>query len=503
MSFPFFKKYRNKNMISNIFDFIEINKVFSITQGNKFLSTLVKEKFNLPLLFEFYKDNIIKKEIFIQIIDFISRNIINSESQIYYLFCLYIKQMKKNKAKILIKFNEKINIKYIIMFMNLVKYYNIIDIEFEDFPTNFFNTNNQFTKNDFENIKVNIGKNFDSFQNIFINNKKIKYIEFYMNNINLKDFSRIEKLELILNNKSSNFLLKDINLLSKLKELNLKEDCNFNKIKSILYKIKNCPNLIINYFNSMSNIKTMFDYFFKYFYLKNFKELHIILNKDDINNDNINIIIDKLNYIISINNKTILTIDIDVKNSHLIKIENKNFYYFNDTLNNYIFSDNSFNPIFKNSYIINCFDSKYKNINNLLEKFNIDTINNIDILTIFNCSFLNTKPILYENIICNVKEKLIFNNVKFVINNTIEKLIVELMGCFNKIQKIEFNNCIFNEEKKAKKISYNDFFKSNLNNLFFNNCIINKKEKETIKINYSNLTNYLNSIEKFIMIEVI
>ena len=155
MSFPFFKKYRNKNMISNIFDFIEINKVFSITQGNKFLSTLVKEKFNLPLLYEFYKDNILKKEIFIQMIDFISRDIINVESQIYYLFCLYIKQMKKNKAKILIKFNEKIKNKYIIMFMNLIRYYNIKEIEFEDFPKNFSFTNNQFSKIDIEDIKVN------------------------------------------------------------------------------------------------------------------------------------------------------------------------------------------------------------------------------------------------------------------------------------------------------------------------------------------------------------
>jgi len=504
MSFPFFKKYRNKNMISNIFDFIEINKLFSITQGNKFLSSLVKEKFNLPLLFEFYKDNISKKEIFIQLIDFISRNIINSESQIYYLFCLYIKLMKKNKIKILIKFNDKIKINYIIIFMNLIKYYDIKEVEFEEFPTNFFNTNNHFIKNNIENIKVNKGKNFESFQNIFINNDKIKYAEFYFSNFNVKNFSRIEKLEFILNNKSSNFLLKDINLLSRLKQLNLKEDCNFNKIKSILYKIKNCPNLIINYFNSMSNIKTMFDYFFKYFYLKNFKELHIILNKYDINNENINIIIDKLNYIIPTNDKTIITIDVNSENTHFIKIEKKNFFYFNDTSNNFIFSDNSLNPLFKNNYIINCFDSKYKNINCLLENFEIDTIKNIDILTILNCSFLNTKPKFYEYISCNIKEKLIFNNVKFVINNTIEKLIVELMGCFNKIQKIEFNNCIFNEEKKVNKISYNDFFKSNLNNLIFNNCIINKKEKEkeTIKINYSNLTNYLNRIEKFIIVEV-
>ena len=47
-----FKKYRKKNMISNIFDYIEINKIFLITQGNKFLTSIVKEKFNLPLLYE-------------------------------------------------------------------------------------------------------------------------------------------------------------------------------------------------------------------------------------------------------------------------------------------------------------------------------------------------------------------------------------------------------------------------------------------------------------------
>ena len=507
MSIPLFKKYKNKNMISNIFDYIEINKIFLITQGNKFLTSLVKEKFNLPLLYEFYKDNILKKEIFIQIIDFISRDIINVESQIYYLFCLYIKLMKKNRKKILIKFNEKIKNKYIIMFMNLIKYYNIKEIEFEDFPQNFLFTNNQFSKIDIEDIKVNNGKNFEIFQEKFLNEKKIKNAVFYLNNFKVNKFYKIEKLDFILNNKSSNFLLKDINLLSNLKELNLIEDCNFNKIKKILYKIKNIPNLIINYYNSISNYKTMFDFFFKNFYLKNFKEFYIILNKSDINKENINIIIDKLDNIISINRNIILSIDIvsDFENTTLIKIEDENFYYYNDKFNNFIFIDNSFNPLFKNNYIINCFDSTYPNVYHLLKKYYIDTIINIDILTILNCSFLNTKQKYYEYIKCNIKEKLVFENVIFKIDNTIDKLIVEIMGCFNEIQKIEFNNCIFKEEKKEYKISYNDFFKSNLNNLIFKNCKVNKlnnKEIQTIKIDYNNLTPYLNRIEKFIMLEV-
>lgn len=510
MSIPLFKKYKNKNMISNIFDYIEINKIFLITQGNKFLTSLVKEKFNLPLLYEFYKDNILKKEIFIQMIDFISRDIINVESQIYYLFCLYIKLMKKNKKKILIKFNEKIKNKYIIMFMNLIKYYNIKEIEFEDFPQNFLFTNNQFSKIDIEDIKVNNGKNFDIFQDKFLNEKKIKNAVFYLNNFNVNKFNKIEKLDFILNDKSSNFLLKDINLLSNLKELNLIEDCNFNKIKKILYKIKNIPNLIIKYYHSLSNYKSMFDFLFKNFYLKNFKEFHIILNKSDIskeNKENINIIIDKLNNIMSINKNTNLSIDIvsDFENTTLIKIENENFYYYNDNFNNFIFNDNSLNPLFKNNYIINCFDSTYPNVYSLLKKFYIDSILNIDILTILNCSFLNRKQKYFEYIKCNIKEKLVFENVIFKIDNTIDKLIVEIMGCFNKIQKIEFNNCIFKEEKKEYKFSYNDFFKSNLNNLIFNNCKVNKlnnKEIKTIKIDYNNLTPYLTRIEKFIMLEV-
>ena len=510
MSIPLFKKYKNKNMISNIFDYIEINKIFLITQGNKFLTSLVKEKFNLPLLYEFYKDNILKKEIFIQMIDFISRDIINVESQIYYLFCLYIKLMKKNKKKILIKFNEKIKNKYIIMFMNLIKYYNIKEIEFEDFPQNFLFTNNQFSKIDIEDIKVNNGKNFDIFQDKFLNEKKIKNAVFYLNNFNVNKFNKIEKLDFILNDKSSNFLLKDINLLSNLKELNLIEDCNFNKIKKILYKIKNIPNLIIKYYHSLSNYKSMFDFLFKNFYLKNFKEFHIILNKSDIskeNKENINIIIDKLNNIMSINKNTNLSIDIvsGFENTTLIKIENENFYYYNDNFNNFIFNDNSLNPLFKNNYIINCFDSTYPNVYSLLKKFYIDSILNIDILTILNCSFLNRKQKYFEYIKCNIKEKLVFENVIFKIDNTIDKLIVEIMGCFNKIQKIEFNNCIFKEEKKEYKFSYNDFFKSNLNNLIFNNCKVNKlnnKEIQTIKIDYNNLTPYLTRIEKFIMLEV-
>ena len=507
MSLPLFKKYKNKNMISNIFDYIEINKIFLITQGNKFLTSLVKEKFNLPLLYEFYKDNILKKEIFIQMIDFISRDIINVESQIYYLFCLYIKLMKKNKKKILIKFNEKIKNKYIIMFMNLIKYYNIKEIEFEDFPQNFLFTNNQFSKIDIEDIKVNNGKNFEIFQEKFLNEKKIKNAVFYLNNFNVNKFNKIEKLDFILNDKSSNFLLKDINLLSNLKELNLIEDCNFNKIKKILYKIKNIPNLIIKYYHSLSNYKSMFDFLFKNFYLKNFKEFHIILNKSDINKENINIIIDKLNNIMSINKNTNLSIDIvsDFENTTLIKIENENFYYYNDNFNNFIFNDNSLNPLFKNNYIINCFDSTYPNVYSLLKKFYIDSILNIDILTILNCSFLNRKQKYFEYIKCNIKEKLVFENVIFKIDNTIDKLIVEIMGCFNKIQKIEFNNCIFKEEKKEYKFSYNDFFKSNLNNLIFNNCKVNKlnnKEIQTIKIDYNNLTPYLTRIEKFIMLEV-
>jgi hypothetical protein len=304
--------------------------------------------------------------------------------------------------------------------------------------------------------------------------------------------------------------LKDINLLSNLKELNLIEDCNFNKIKKILYKIKNIPNLIIKYYHSLSNYKSMFDFLFKNFYLKNFKEFHIILNKSDIskeNKENINIIIDKLNNIMSINKNTNLSIDIvsDFENTTLIKIENENFYYYNDIFNNFIFNDNSLNPLFKNNYIINCFDSTYPNVYSLLKKFYIDSILNIDILTILNCSFLNRKQKYFEYIKCNIKEKLVFENVIFKIDNTIDKLIVEIMGCFNKIQKIEFNNCIFKEEKKEYKFSYNDFFKSNLNNLIFNNCKVNKlnnKEIQTIKIDYNNLTPYLTRIEKFIMLEV-
>ncbi len=254
----------------------------------------------------------------------------------------------------------------------------------------------------------------------------------------------------------------------------------------------------------------MFDFLFKNFYLKNFKEFHIILNKSDIskeNKENINIIIDKLNNIMSINKNTNLSIDIvsDFENTTLIKIENENFYYYNDNFNNFIFNDNSLNPLFKNNYIINCFDSTYPNVYSLLKKFYIDSILNIDILTILNCSFLNRKQKYFEYIKCNIKEKLVFENVIFKIDNTIDKLIVEIMGCFNKIQKIEFNNCIFKEEKKEYKFSYNDFFKSNLNNLIFNNCKVNKlnnKEIQTIKIDYNNLTPYLTRIEKFIMLEV-
>ena len=107
----FFTNFRYRNLISIIFDYFPINKVFSISKQNKLLIKILKIKYELPFKNFFdIKNNLICSDnlysIYLEIKSKKTKNEFENEFLIYYFIKNKIKEKKIEIKSFL--FDEKI-----------------------------------------------------------------------------------------------------------------------------------------------------------------------------------------------------------------------------------------------------------------------------------------------------------------------------------------------------------------------------------------------------------
>lgn len=471
LSANYFNQKYNKNRISVILDFLDINEQLPLIKLNSIFSKIVIEKYSLPfkciLPLRQYKNNKNVIESKYSNLCKIFQNIINSNSiekeEYQYIISFLLKNMKNNYL-IFDKLNEEKNLFF--DFLSKIKYIkNLTHIKFK------------LSNAD----EILIGES-NSINNIY-------FINFFYNIKNL-EIEKIDKSFLFFNS-LINF---EHNLINNIEKLNL---------NNITIRIKDEISLKYDKYNSLLFPK-----------LTNLKYIFL---------SNINLSLAAINDIISNNIKLIkLAVNNCSYNDILDYDENEYIEKINNNINNCSFLEhiefnkNSFSdnfsikiisnliPLFfnkNNIYMISCgfiqevnFDEIYKNLinfsNNIIDKekylkirFSPSFIYNINknkrIIEISNYMKNNSflKKINYEKIkLClyNTDNPNISNGIKKVMENYYKENITKYLQIFASFQSGELNQ-IFNLNKAYNSIEkFTLYFQNDedIITLFGNNTIL-------------------------------
>ena len=534
----FLKKYKNRNIISIVFDYIPINKVFKICFTSKILKNIIKEKYNLPFNETLFNLNFINCNKLSEL--FSIYNLCNikklSKNELNFFFAKYFKT-KTIIEKFIFDYDSNID-EYFFnnFFRNLLVYDNKKNIEF-----NFNNKSTDLINFNYkEKLKLIdlIVHHTQLEKNCFIFNYleplKIENLVIYKCKINIEqkdslNYKNLKKLIIYSNEINDEFLNKIVFLLSNNNKLEVIKFLN----NDLIIEEKNIKNIIDEIIQKIKENKKLKEIYLNFNNNNNLNCDNLYNTILDIykNNNNLEILDFKINYKNSeffipkfIQNYQNLNfpkkkLEINLNKNIFYSIENNNYSLIvNENKENYFYFLNfSFYKLYYNKLIYNNVLMNFGNLTDfflyILTIFNSKNLTEIEVFsTKFEENFLHSdkfKKIEFQNILnltiqidifsCNENcylineiikifpniKNVIFKNINFIIyiNNLqfYKYLINEKSQILknNKLESIIFENCFIKYCNLSNFISNSDFQKLQL--------ILNKERnnKKQIKIIYN------------------
>ena len=550
----FFNRKNNRNKISIILEFLDINEQLPLIKLNSIISNVIINRYNLPFksisilrqyknnknvieskysnLVNYFKNiiniNNIEKEEYQYIISFLLKNMnnsylifdkLNDDLNLFFEFFSKIKYIKNithikfiiNNLDEIIEQNKLVNDFYFINFFQNIKQLEIDKIEKS---SSFFNKLINFNNNDINKIeKINLN-------NLAVRIKdeiSLKFNEY--NSLLIPKFTNLKYIFLTKINLSISFLNEIISN-------------NINLIKCI---INNCSNNS----TSINNEKEKTEFFNKS--INNSKYLtHIEFNKNDFSDIITNQIIKNLITLFFIPNNNIHMIscgffhEIDLEEiySHLnnfsnisinkekfLKIRfNPSFIYHINTnkrtieISNYIKDKESIKQIKYDKIKLCLYNTDNPSISNNIKKLmdnyykKDNTIKYLQIFSSFKSGELNQIKNLTNEYPSIEKFTLFFQNEEENIALFGNKIILSILIFFPCVKIISFKNINFQNDDKTFR-EYFDDLKSSLELMIFGKKdeILKWKNNKKIllqEIKFSNCYYYKNIIDKYLLNEI-
>ena len=513
----FLKKYKNRNLISIVFDYIPMNKVFKICFTSKILKNIIKEKYNLPFNETLINLNLSECYKLSELFSIYNLNNIKnlSNSELIFFFAKYFKTKTINE-KFIFDYNN-IDQKFFDKFFRFFLVYdNKKNIEFNLFNNSTelinFNYKEKLNLKDLTIHHTNIEKDFFIFN--YIEPLKIEKIVIYKCKINIEkkyflNYKNLKKLIIYSNEINEEFLNEIISLLTNNDKIEVIKFLN----NDLIIEENNIKNIIDKIVQSIKNQKKLKEIYLKFNNNNNLNYENLfqsILNIYENNN-----ILEILNFQINYKNSEFF-IPKFINNFQKIKIfPNKKFEFNlnkkiiysleennyslivdeNNEICSYFFNFN-FNKIFYNK-LIYYYDNNLLKFSNLTDFF-------LYILTIFNSINLTEIEIYSMNFEENFLHSDKFKKIEYknILNLTIQidifscnencYLINEIIQIFPNIKNITFKNINFNiyiHNLQFIKYLINEksqnLKKNKLESIKFDNCFIK----------YCNLSNLISNSE--------